>query len=61
MNLENASREKLLSAVESVLALCDDPGGPDSWSHLFDGRQSVFVDDIRRAITDALGGGDDAE
>lgn len=44
----------LLSAVQNVLALCDDPGGPDSWSHTFDGRQSIFADDVRKALIDAL-------
>lgn len=43
----------LLTAVEQVLELLDDPGGPDSWSHTFQGRHSVFADDVRAAIEEA--------
>lgn len=45
---------RLVAALTAALDLCDDPGGPDSWSHMFQGRQSVFVDDIRAVITAAL-------
>ena len=44
----------LVAALTAALDLCDDPGGPDSWSHMFQGRQSVFVDDISAVITAAL-------
>ena len=47
-------RDRLLAAVEAVLAVCEDPGGPDSWSHTFQGRHGVFADDVRAAITTAL-------
>lgn len=43
----------LLTAAEKVLELLDDPGGPDSWSHTFQGRHSVFADDVRAAIEEA--------
>jgi hypothetical protein len=36
--------------VQAVRDLCDDPGGPDSWSHTFDGRAAIFVDDVLAAI-----------
>jgi hypothetical protein len=47
---------RLVAALTAALDLCDDPGGPDSWSHMFQGRQSVFVDDIRAVIEAALAG-----
>ena len=36
--------------IERVRALCEDTGGPDSWSHTFEGSPSVFVDDVLAAI-----------
>ena len=50
---------RLMAAVESVLAVCDKAddqmGMSPNWMGLID------PDVIREAITDALGGGDDAE
>lgn len=46
-------RGKLL---DTVRAMCDDPGGPDSWSHTWDGRQSIFADDVRAALDSGHGG-----
>ena len=39
-----------LDTIERVKAVLDDPGGPDSWSHTFEGQHSVFVHDIREAL-----------
>ncbi len=51
---------KLLSAVENVLALCDDPYivefGPDE-----DTRDGILVSHVRKALTDALGGDTDGK
>lgn len=40
----------LTLAVARVLGVCNDPGGPDSWMHTFDGRDSVFVADVLQAL-----------
>jgi hypothetical protein len=56
-NLTCENYEKSLAVerarVQKVLDLCNDPGGPDSWSHTFDGRASIFVEDVLAAIGDA--------
>jgi len=41
---------QLIGAVARVYAVCSDPGGPDSWSHTFQGRAAVFVDDVLAAL-----------
>jgi hypothetical protein len=55
---------KLLAAVESVLALCDELTEIASMNFAednYDAGQVHTATEIRRSITDALGGGDDAE
>lgn len=48
--------DAMAAALTAVLDLLDDPGGPDSWSHTFQGRHAVFADDVSAAITEKLGG-----
>jgi len=36
----------LTAGYVRIVGLCTDPGGPDSWSHTFDGHFAVFVDDV---------------
>ena len=49
----------MAAALTAVLDLMDDPGGPDSWSHTFQGRHAVFADDVSAAITEHLTKEDD--
>lgn len=43
-----------LPALESVIAainnMCRDPGGPDSWTHTFDGEPAIMVADVLGAL-----------
>lgn len=54
---------RLLTAVESVLAIEPWPSNPNMQSYELDEAQGYneALTEIRRAITEALGGGDDAE
>jgi hypothetical protein len=40
----------MAKALRAVLAVCNDTGGPDSWTHTYDGRPAVFVDDVLGAV-----------
>jgi hypothetical protein len=46
----------LAAALRAVLNVINDPGGPDSWSHTYQGRHAIFAEDVRQAIESALGG-----
>ena len=56
VDAHNVAIPAALTAIEKVLELLDGPGGPDSWSHTFQGRHSVFADDVRAAIEGAIRG-----
>lgn len=44
--------EALDAKLERVRAVIDDPGGPDSWSHTFQGQHAVLAADLRAAMED---------